>query len=94
MKINLKNPIVSSLFGIAITFIVFLIILCVTKPSYIMEVSKKGKKKKSIYLSFIYSLLFSTLTGIIILLTVSKEIDGPLLSFNSRSFNPRTYSPR
>jgi len=43
MKIDLKKPINSSLFSMVITFVLSLTILYVTKPSYIMEISKEGK---------------------------------------------------
>ena len=98
MKINLKKPINSSLFSMAITFLLSLIILCVTKPDYIMEISKEGKSKKNIYLLFTYSMLFSVLIGITVLLcrplSIVTKSDKPLMAFNPRSYRPTMYSPR
>ena len=98
MKIDLKKPINSSLFSMVITFVLSLTILWVTKPSYIMEISKEGKNKKNIYLLVTYSMLFSVLVGITVLLcrTGSTETnsDAPRMAFNPRSYRPKMYSPR
>ena len=98
MKIDLKKPINSSLFSMSITFVLSLTILCVTKPSYIMEVSKEGKNKKSIYLLVTYSMLFSVLVGITVLLcrtgSTETKSDAPRMAFNPRSYRPKMYSPR
>lgn len=97
MKIDLKKPINSSLFSMVITFVLSLTILCVTKPSYIMEISKKGKNKKSIYLLVTYSMLFSVLVGITVLLyrtgSTETKSDAPRMAFNPRSYRPKMYSP-
>jgi hypothetical protein len=98
MKIDLKKPIHSSLFSMAITFLLSMIILCVTKPDYIMEISKEGKSKKNIYLLFTYSMLFSVLIGIAVLLCTHGSIvtksHEPFMAFNQRSYRPTIYSPR
>ena len=99
MKIDLKNPIISSVFSIGITFVISIIILCVTKPSYIMEISKNGKKKKNIYILFTHSLLFGVLIGIFVLLYKTghnSSIVSKLAfsNYNGRSFRPKIYSPR
>jgi hypothetical protein len=96
MKIDLKKPVFSSLFSISITFLVSMIVLCVTNPTYITEVSKKGKKKKNVYLLFTYSMLFATLVGTIVLLwrTGSNIRSGksvPVLAFNTRAYRPNAY---
>lgn len=98
MKIDLKKPINSSLFSMVITFVLSLTILWVTKPSYIMEISKDGKNKKSIYLLVTYSMLFSVLVGITVLLcrtgSAETKSDAPRMAFNPRSYRPKMYSPR
>lgn len=98
MKIDLKNPIISSVFSIGITFVIFILIFYVTNPSYIMEISKNGKKKKNIYLLLTYSLLFGILVGICVFLykTGSKSSSVANITFstyNGRSFRPKLYSP-
>ena len=99
MKIDLKKPINSSLFSILITFVISLIILYTTKPSYIMEVSKNGKNKKNIYLLVVYSILFGISVGIIVLLYMKGLYENnsvkPIMSFNPRSYiHQKIYSPR
>jgi uncharacterized membrane protein len=96
MNIDYKKPIISSIFSMGITFIITFIILLITQPSYIMEVSKKGTKKKNLYLLLSYSLLFSVLIGIIVLLfkTDYISLSTPKMGFNSnpKSFKPITYT--
>lgn len=65
MKINVKNSIVSSVILIVITFFIMIIILSFTKPFYIMEVDKKGKKLINWYLLISISVLFGILSGLI-----------------------------
>ena len=88
MKIYTKNPIVSSLFTIFITFLISMILFFIIKPSYIIDISKEGKKKINIYLLFIYSMLFAVLLGIVIFLcktttisTVKSNAYKPELSY-------------
>ena len=92
MKIDLKKPIVSSIVSIVITFLMSMMVLSITKPSYIIEVSKEGKKKINIYLLFTYSMLFSFLIGICILFWRTTEIsrikNDSILSFNYKSYKP------
>jgi hypothetical protein len=90
MKINIKNPIVYSFFSIIVTFLVSITFMFLTKPSYIMEISKEGKKKLNICLLFIYSMLFAILIGTCLLLFrkesgIKKNI---LLSLNSNIYRP------
>ena len=99
MKIDLKQPINSSLFSVLIAFLVSLIILYVTKPSYIMEVSKDGKNKKNIYLLVVYSMLFAISVGILVLLCMKGFTENkstkPRMAFNPRSYKPqKMYSPQ
>lgn len=97
MKIDLKNPIISSILSIGITFVISIIILYVTNPSYIIEISKNGKKKKNIYLLFTCSLLFGILVGIFILLyktgSRSSTVSNIAFSTNNILFIPKIYSP-
>jgi len=68
MNIDLKKPINSSLFSIIITFLLSIMVLFITKPSYITEIDRKKRKKRiNIYRLFIYSILFSLLVGICVL---------------------------
>ena len=59
MKINIdvKDPIISSILVIIITSLITSVILLVTKPSYIMEISKSGQKKIKVSLLISISLL-------------------------------------
>ena len=99
MKIDIKNPIISSLFSVIITFSISMIVLYLTKPSYIVHVSDEGKKKKNIYLLFTYSMLFSVLAGITVLLWRTGESstkttsESAVLAFSSKSYRPKLYSP-
>ena len=70
----------------------------ITKPSYIVDVSEDGKKKKNIYLLFTYSMLFAVLVGITFLLwrteeSSAKTTEGSVLAFSSKSYIPILYSP-
>ena len=88
MNIDFKNPFISSLFGMSITLVIFIILLYCTKPKYIM---KLGKKKINMYLLIIYSLLYSIIVGIVILLYMTRdESQKPAFSFNQTAFNPHT----
>ena len=99
MKIDIKNPITFSLFSVIITFFISIIVLYITKPSYIVDVSEDGKKKKNIYLLFTYSMLFAVLVGITFLLWRTGEsstkttTEGSVLAFSSKSYIPNLYSP-
>jgi membrane-bound metal-dependent hydrolase YbcI (DUF457 family) len=93
MKIDYKNPIFLSLLTICITFIISIIILLITQPLYVIEVSEKGKKI-NIYLLITHSLLYSVLCGIIILLYKTNEEKPIKVGFSYQNkFNPRAYSP-
>jgi hypothetical protein len=96
MKIDLKKPINSSLVIMIITLVLSIIILSITEPSYIMEVSKEGKNKKSIYLLLTYSMLFSLSIGITVFLcrtgTGSIKTTEPYMGFNQRSYKPTKYT--
>tara|TARA_B110000908_G_C10023582_1_gene344001 strand:- start:301 stop:591 length:291 start_codon:yes stop_codon:yes gene_type:complete len=95
MKIDYKTPINSSLLSMGITFVITMIILYITKPFYIIQVTEEGKKKKNLYLLINYSLLFSVFVGIVVLLfRIGTDSPIPTMGFaNPRSFNPRGYVP-
>lgn len=67
MKINIdvKDPIISSILVIIITSLITSVILLVTKPSYIMEISKSGQKKIKVSLLISISLLLGLFLGAI-----------------------------
>lgn len=99
MKIDLKNPIISSLISIGITFVISMTILLLAKPSYIMEISKEGKTRINIYLTVTFSLLFSILIGIIFLILKTdgdkqKTVQMGFSKYNAKAFNPLQYSPK
>jgi succinate dehydrogenase/fumarate reductase cytochrome b subunit len=93
MKIEFKKPIVSSLFSIILTFLVSMIVLYVTNPSYIIDVSEDGKKRKNICLLFIYSMLYAVLVGISVLLWRTGESSTKKSRTSVLGFNPRSYNP-
>ena len=101
MNIDLKKPIVASLFGMVITFVLSMIVLSLTKPKYILKVSQKGRKTINVYLLIIFSMLVSVLIGITILLwrtgltsdLSSWKDNTQRLAFNPQSYRPRVYSP-
>jgi hypothetical protein len=96
MKIDIKKPIYSSLFIMIIILILSIIIMYITKPTYIMEVSKEGHNKKSIYLLLTYSMLFSVSIGITVFLyrTASNKSESTeiYMGFNPRSYKPKVYT--
>ena len=94
MKIELNNPIIYSISIITIIFLISVIILYLTKPSYIMEISKNGKKKKNIYLIFIYSLLFGVLFGIGVFLYKTEPNSPPGTSITFSMSNGRSFIPK
>lgn len=99
MKIDLKIPIIFSLVSIGITFVISMLILWITKPSYIMKISKKGEKIIDQYLTVTYSLLFSTLIGIITLIVKTGDkkehpVQMGFSTYNAKAFNPMKYSPK
>lgn len=72
MEIN--NPKQFSLFAILISFIVFSVILYLSKPIWILQVNKKTSDE-SIYtpLLLLYSFLFAIITGIITFILTNKK---------------------
>lgn len=96
MKINLKNRIVSSGIIIFVVFIVSIIILYITKPKYITEISDEGKTKINGYLLISISLLFGIVAGITRMLLIvdvkiaKKEHTHHQVKMN---FNPAAYRP-
>lgn len=72
MEIN--NPKQFSIMVILISFIVFAILLYLSKPIWILQVNKKTSDE-SIYtpLLFLYSLLFANIAGIIAFILTNKK---------------------
>lgn len=98
MKIDLKKPIVFSLVSIGITFVISMTILFLTKPSYIIEISKNGRQKINPYLTLTYSLVFAILVGILVLILKTGDINKnhvqmSFSKYNAKAFNPIEYSP-
>lgn len=96
LNINIKNPIISSVLCTIITFVITIIVLSITKPSYITEVSDKGDKKVNVYLLVFISLLFGILVGIAKLIFFSKKtiaISKITDVKNNFAFNPTVYRP-
>lgn len=96
LKINIKNPIISSVLCIIITFVITIIVLSIAKPSYITEVSDKGDKKVNVYLLVFISLLFGILIGIAKLIFFSKTttaISKITAVKNNFALNPMAYRP-
>lgn len=76
-----------------------MVFLSTYKPLLILKVSDKGIKIIDYYLLFSYSLLFSVLTGIIVLFTVSEfttKKSKTYIKHNFKSYtsNVYTYSPK
>jgi hypothetical protein len=90
MKIDIKNPIVSSLFSTIFTFILSMIIFYISKPNCILKISDKGIKIKDYYLLISYSLLFGVFTGVVVLL-VTADLNVKLKFKSYRQKNH--YSP-
>lgn len=96
MKIDFKNPIISSLFSIIITFVISVIVLFITKPLYIIDVSEDGTKKTNIALLLSVCMLFAVLVGITVFLLKTGDSLKPPEINHVREFNPmnyNTYSP-
>ena len=93
MKIDIKNPIISSLLSVLITFITVIIILYITKPIYITKVYDDGVENIDYYLLVSYSLLFGVLVGIIVLLIVSDCIPKKTLPIIINSDDLKHYVP-
>lgn len=97
LKINIKNPIISSLLCLLITFIIALVVLSIVKPSYVIEISNKGVKNVNKYLLVSISLLFGVLMGIAKLLffySRSEKLLSQKLIKNNFAFNPNVYAYR
>ena len=100
MKFNLKNlsPISLSVFYTGISFILFLIVFLITKPCFITEISEDKVNKINYYLLVSYSLMFSILIGLFLILykVNIKTTDKVTLGFESNiktSYNPTAYTP-
>ena len=97
MKFDFKNPIITSLLSISISFIISLIVLFIYKPSYIMEVKKSGDTNINLSLLVTYSLLFADLIGIITMLFITRNTKVKLGFDETKGFkifNPISYSPQ
>lgn len=76
------EPIFMSVVSLIITFTVSFTSLYFIRPKYIINVSKTGSKKINKYLLVTYSLLFSCLVAIIVLLlTLNKEVSTTSVYF-------------
>ena len=93
MKIDIKNPIISSLLCTIVTFIIALVVLSIVKPSYVMEITEKGSKKTNKYLLVSISLLLGVLMGITKLLFFSSRLSHKPIK-NIFAFNPNSYTYR
>ena len=102
MKFNLKHlsPICLSSLFTGISFIIFLIIFLISKPSFITEISDDKIVKINYYLLLSYSLMFSILIGLFVIfykVNGSNKNDTVKLSFGPSSIqkinNPIEYTP-
>jgi len=98
-KIDYKNPIILSGIGIVIMFIVSLLVLWLTKPPYIMGITKSGVRSIDCCMLVMYSALFSVVSGVIIYMCATMKLSPkPAGKISKMSFNPGfanySYSPR
>ena len=100
ININVKDPLISSILVIIITFLITNLILLVTKPLYIMEISKSGQKKIKGSLLISISLLMALFLGSIKIIASSIKSNTPKintpeidsLNKNYFSFDPNKYN--
>lgn len=98
MKIDLKNTRISSVITLLITNVISFIILVITKPTYIMKVTNRGKYVINYCLllsySLLYGILYSISIGVIVLLLSPPRDNNKKkqlkLSFSSH-YNPSRY---
>jgi len=98
MKINIdvKDPITSSILLIIVGALVTSLILIITQPSYIIEISKTGKKEIKISLLISISLLIGLFIGTAKFIFfnqihVSKPVESNTLIKNNFAFDPNKY---
>ena len=93
MKINIdvKDPIISSILVIIISSLITSVILLVTKPSYIMEISKSGQKKVKISLLISISLLIGLFLGVIKIIFSSIKSTTPKIKTPESNTPTKTY---
>lgn len=77
----MSKPTMYSLIATGITFLALIIFYAVKKPSFVLEEDSNGKKVLSIRLSLVYSLLFSSTIGLLVLgvsglLLKNKEVSS------------------
>jgi uncharacterized membrane protein len=79
--INFEDPTILSLSSFGISFLVVMFLLWLFNPTWIQQVSKKGNKKKSTVLIVSYSLTFSIVVAIAVLLYISQNYKQDEYSF-------------
>lgn len=102
MKINIdiNNPIISSILVIIVTSLITSLILLITKPSYVIEISKSGEKKIKVSLLVSISLLIGFFLGTIKIIFSSFKVNTLEIKThesitptkNNFSFDPNKYN--
>jgi len=89
MKINVKDPIISSMLVIIVTSLITSLILLITQPSYVMKISKTGKKKIKVSLLISISLLIGLFLGTIKIIFSSIKSNPPKIETTHESNTPK-----
>ena len=93
MKINIdvKDPISSSILVIIISSLITSLILLVTKPSYVIEISKSGQKKVKVSLLIAISLLIGLFLGTIKIIFSSIKSTTPKINTPETNIPTKNY---
>jgi len=100
ININVKDPIISSILVIIISFLITSLILLITKPSYVIKISKSGQKKVEVSLLLSISLLIGLFLGAIKIIFSSiksttfkmKTPESNIPTKNYFAFDPNKYN--
>lgn len=72
-NINFKNPINKSLLIFLCTFLISLLVLYIKKPKFIMKIDAQGMSYRCTTCIFVYSILYSSVTGLVTILILSQK---------------------
>lgn len=100
ININFEDPIISSILVIIISFLITSLILLISKPSYVMEISKSAQKKVKVSLLISISLLIGLFLGAIKIIFSSikstipkiKTPESNIPNKNYFAFDPNKYN--
>ena len=87
MKLHWKSPIIFSVASFLIFFAILFTIFVLTKPTFLSKKDSKGNKKIEYPKTVVYSILFSLIVAVVVLLyRASQEEYNPVKSSVTKDY--------